>query len=189
MGALPPTAGADRGRRAGRGFPPRGYRLHPHEDQRGGAKSARLSRASAVVDECGRRPHRRDHPSPIKAEHAFWTWAALVEVVRLSGIRHEELLELTHLSIRQFQRPNGDVVALLVIAPSKTDRERVIPMSVELFHVIAELVRHHTPGGRSGRRPTRLPHLALRHQLHQFLPGRSGSQQRRLALRDRQSGP
>ena len=84
---------------------------------------------------------------PIKAEHAFWTWA-LVEVLRLTGIRHEELLELTHLSIRQFLRPNGEVVALLVIAPSKTDRERVIPMSVELFHVIAELVRHHTRGGR-----------------------------------------
>jgi hypothetical protein len=57
------------------------------------------------------------------AKRAFWAWA-LVEVLRLTGIRSEELLELSQLSIRQYQRPNGEVVALLVIAPSKTDRER-----------------------------------------------------------------
>jgi integrase len=76
-------------------------------------------------------------------DRAFWTWAA-VEVLRLTGIRHEELLELSHLSIRQYRRPNGEVVGLLVITPSKSDRERVIPMSPELLHVIAELVRRHT---------------------------------------------
>ena len=80
-------------------------------------------------------------------ELAFWEWAA-VEVLRHSGIRIEELLELTHLSIRQYQRPNGEVIALLVIAPSKTDRERVIPMSAELFAVIAAIVRRHTQGER-----------------------------------------
>jgi integrase len=81
-------------------------------------------------------------------ELAFWEWAA-VEVLRHSGIRIEELLELTHLSIRQYQRPNGEVIALLVVAPSKTDRERVIPMSAELFAVIAAIVRRHTRGGRA----------------------------------------
>jgi integrase len=75
-------------------------------------------------------------------ERAFWTWAA-VEVLRLTGIRHEEMLELTHLSVRQYQRPNGEIVGLLVITPSKTDRERVIPMSPELLHVIAQLIRRH----------------------------------------------
>ena len=40
-------------------------------------------------------------------ELAFWEWAA-VEVLRHSGVRIEELLELTHLSIRQYQRPNGE---------------------------------------------------------------------------------
>ena len=80
-------------------------------------------------------------------ELAFWEWAA-VEVLRHSGVRVEELLELTHLSVRQYQRPNGEVIALLVIAPSKTDRERVIPMSAELFAVIAAIVRRHTQGGR-----------------------------------------
>jgi hypothetical protein len=51
--------------------------------------------------------------------------------------------ELTHLSVRQFQRPNGEVVALLVVSPSKSDRERIIPMSAELFHVIAQVIRRH----------------------------------------------
>jgi len=79
---------------------------------------------------------------------AFWEFAA-VEVLRHAGIRIEELLELTHLSIRQYQRPNGEVIALLVIAPSKTDRERVIPMSAELFAVIAAIIRRHTQHGRA----------------------------------------
>jgi site-specific recombinase XerC len=84
----------------------------------------------------------------VAEELAFWEWAA-TEVLRHSGVRVEELLELTHLSIRQYQRPNGEVIALLVIAPSKTDRERVIPMSAELFAVIAAIVRRHTDGGRA----------------------------------------
>lgn len=74
---------------------------------------------------------------------AFWQWA-VVETLRLAGLRREELVELTHLSVRQYQRPNGEVVALLVVSPSKSDRERVIPMSAELFHVIAQMIRRHT---------------------------------------------
>ena len=80
-------------------------------------------------------------------EAAFWDWAA-VETLRHSGVRIEELCELTHLSVRQYQRPNGEAIALLVIAPSKTDRERVIPMSAELFHVIASIIRRHARTGR-----------------------------------------
>lgn len=76
---------------------------------------------------------------------AFWEWA-IVEVLRHSGVRIEEALELTHLSIRQYQRPNGEVIALLVVAPSKSDRERVTPMSAELFAVVAAIVRRHTAG-------------------------------------------
>jgi integrase len=81
-------------------------------------------------------------------ERAFWNWA-VIETLRLSGIRIEELLELSQLSIRQYRRPGGDVVALLVIAPSKTDRERVIPMSAELLAVLAAIIRRHTAGGRA----------------------------------------
>ena len=78
----------------------------------------------------------------LEEDRAFWEWA-IVETLRHSGIRIEELSELTHLSIRQYQRPNGEVAALLVIAPSKTDRERVIPMPAELFAVIAAIIRRH----------------------------------------------
>lgn len=73
----------------------------------------------------------------------FWQWAT-VETLTHTGLRCEELLELSQLSIRQYQRPNGEVIALLVVAPSKTDQERVIPMSPELFHVIATIIRRLT---------------------------------------------
>lgn len=79
-------------------------------------------------------------------ETAFWDWAA-VETLRHSGVRIEEMCEVSHLSIRHYQRNNGEMVALLVISPSKTDRERVIPMSAELFHVIASVIRRHTRDG------------------------------------------
>ena len=61
----------------------------------------------------------------------------------LRAAASKSLCELTHLSIRQYRRPNGEVAALLVIAPPKTDRERVIPMSAELFAVIAAIIRRH----------------------------------------------
>ena len=76
-------------------------------------------------------------------DQAFWDWA-MVEVLRLSGIRIEEMLELSQLSVRRYLRPNGETIGLLVIAPSKSDRERVIPMSAELFAVIAAIIRRHT---------------------------------------------
>lgn len=58
----------------------------------------------------------------------FMTWA-IVEVFRYTGVRIEELLELNHLSIRQYRKPDGTVLPLLQIAPSKTDEERVLPCS------------------------------------------------------------
>lgn len=82
-----------------------------------------------------------------EVKRSFWTWA-VVEVLRLTGIRIEELLELSQLSVRQYRRANNELVALLVIAPSKSDRERVIPMPPELLHVIAEILRHHQRAGR-----------------------------------------
>lgn len=89
------------------------------------------------------------HINATSAEDAaFFEWA-IVEVLRHTGIRIEEALELTHLSIRQYQRPSGEIIALLVIAPSKSDRERVIPMSAELFSVIAAVIRRHTQDGQT----------------------------------------
>ena len=85
---------------------------------------------------------------------AFWHWAA-VETLRHTGLRCEELLELSQLSIRQYVRPNAEVVALLVVAPSKTDRERVIPMTADLFHVIATIIRRLTRNRQSVALATR----------------------------------
>lgn len=73
-------------------------------------------------------------------DNAFWTFAA-VEVLRRTGARIEELLELTHLSLRQYQAPTGEMVPLLQISPSKTDQERVIPADPDLVAVLARIIR------------------------------------------------
>ncbi|HET7415649.1 MAG TPA: site-specific integrase [Arthrobacter sp.] len=73
-------------------------------------------------------------------ESAFWAWA-IIEVLRLTGVRIEELLELTHTAIRRYVPPGGEVTPLLQVAPSKTDRERVIPVSPELSSVLAAIIR------------------------------------------------
>jgi hypothetical protein len=76
----------------------------------------------------------------IAEDNAFWA-ATIIEVLRRTGIRIEELLELTHLSIRQYQAPTGETVPLLQISPSKTDTERVIPAIPELVAVFARIIR------------------------------------------------
>jgi len=49
--------------------------------------------------------------------------------LRLTGIRCEELLELSHHSITEYRLPSsGEVVPLLQITPSKTDTERLLPL-------------------------------------------------------------
>jgi len=68
-------------------------------------------------------------------------------VLRHSGIRIEEMLELTHLSIRQFRKPDGQVLPLLQVAPSKSDQERILPCSPELTAVLARLIVRLTNGG------------------------------------------
>ena len=64
-----------------------------------------------------------------KAEdEAFWGWA-IVEVLRHTGIRQEEMLELTHLALVTHTLPGtGEVIPLLQIAPSKQDTERLLPI-------------------------------------------------------------
>lgn len=73
-------------------------------------------------------------------EEAFWTWT-IVETLRHTGVRVEELLELTHLALVTHTLPDtGEVVPLLQVAPSKQDTERVLLVSPELAHVLARLV-------------------------------------------------
>jgi hypothetical protein len=80
-------------------------------------------------------------------EHAFWAFAA-VEILRATGIRVEELTELSHHSLVQYRLPTtGEVVPLLQIAPSKTDTERLLLVSPELADVLSAIisrVRDHT---------------------------------------------
>lgn len=74
------------------------------------------------------------------AEHAFWAWAA-IEVLRHTGIRSEELLEISHHALVQYRLPDtGEVVPLLQIAPSKTDTERLLVVSPELAEVLSAVV-------------------------------------------------
>jgi site-specific recombinase XerD len=73
-------------------------------------------------------------------EHAFWAWS-IIEVLRLTGIRVEELLELSHHSLIQYRLPDtGELVPLLQIAPSKTDAERLLVVSPELADVLSAII-------------------------------------------------
>ena len=64
-----------------------------------------------------------------------------MEVLRLTGIRFEELRELTHHSITQYRLPStGELVPLLQIAPSKTGAERLLLVSPELADVLSAIV-------------------------------------------------
>ena len=73
-------------------------------------------------------------------EEAFWAFAT-IEVLRLTGIRCEELLELTHHSITDYRLPStGELVPLLQIAPSKTDAERLLLVSPELADVLSAII-------------------------------------------------
>ena len=73
-------------------------------------------------------------------EQAFWVWA-IVEVLRSTGVRIEELLELSHHSLVQYRLPTtGELIPLLQIAPSKTDKERLLVVSPELADVLAQII-------------------------------------------------
>jgi len=80
------------------------------------------------------------HDLTREEDDGFWTWA-IVEVLRHTGIRIEELLELTHHAIVQYRLPTtGELVPLLQITPSKTDVERLLLVSPELADVLAAIV-------------------------------------------------
>jgi integrase len=81
-------------------------------------------------------------------DYAFWAWAA-VEVLRSTGVRIEELLELSHHSLIQYRLPGtGELVPLLQITPSKTDAERLLLISPSLADVLAAIIsRVRAPSG------------------------------------------
>jgi integrase len=72
-------------------------------------------------------------------DDAFWAFAT-IEVLRLTGIRCEELLELSHHSITEYRLPStGELVPLLQIVPSKTDTERLLLVSPELADILSAI--------------------------------------------------
>jgi integrase len=76
----------------------------------------------------------------LEEHRAFWTWAA-VDVFRLTGIRIEELTELSHHSFVQYRQPaTSELIPLLQIAPSKTDQERLLVISPELADVLSAII-------------------------------------------------
>lgn len=78
----------------------------------------------------------------IEEEDAFWGFA-VVEVLRHTGIRVEELLELTQLDLHNYDHPDPAVgkVLLLHVNPSKQDRERMVVVPPELAAVFATMAR------------------------------------------------
>ena len=76
----------------------------------------------------------------LEEHRAFWAWAA-IEVLRHTGIRIEELTELSHHSLVQYRLPStGELIPLLQIAPSKTDAERLLVISPELADVLSAII-------------------------------------------------
>nr|WP_253253075.1 site-specific integrase [Rhodococcus erythropolis] len=82
--------------------------------------------------------------------------------MRHTGVRVEELLELTQLAIVSHRLPDtGEVIPLLQIVPSKTNQERLLVVTPELASVLASVVsRLRAIGGGS------IP-LVARHDAHE----------------------
>jgi hypothetical protein len=73
-------------------------------------------------------------------DYAFWAWAS-IEVLRHTAMRIREMLELTHRSFVAYTLPGTDeVIPLLQVAPSKTDRERLLVVSPELSEALAAII-------------------------------------------------
>jgi hypothetical protein len=75
-----------------------------------------------------------------REDEAFWAWS-IIETLRLSGVRLEELLEITHLALVSYQLPDtGEIVPLLQIVPSKSNEERLLLVCPELASVLATII-------------------------------------------------
>lgn len=94
----------------------------------------------AVLDDRGTCGERLD--TVVEEEDAFWGMA-VVEVLRHTGIRIEEMLELTQLDLHTYDHRDPAVgkVLLLHVSPSKQDRERMVVVAPELAAVLAAMAR------------------------------------------------
>ena len=108
-----------------------------------------------IIPSTYNRPKYRDTTPPVLVEdlatgerinlsdsedEAFWSWA-IVETLRHTGVRVEELTELTHLALISYKPPDtGETVPMLQIVPSKTDVERLLLVGPELANVLAAII-------------------------------------------------
>ena len=78
----------------------------------------------------------------LEEEDAFWG-VVIVEVLRHTGMRIEEMLELTQLDVHEYDHrdPNVGKVLLLHVNPSKQDQERMLVIAPELAAVLASVAR------------------------------------------------
>lgn len=109
--------------------------------------SRTASRGHVYVDTPARngtsdRPQDNRRNLSLEADRAFWAWA-LVEVLRHTGARIEEVLEITHRSFVSYRLPStGEVIPMLQITPSKTDKERLLVIGPELAAAFADIISH-----------------------------------------------
>ncbi|NMO56056.1 tyrosine-type recombinase/integrase [Actinoplanes sp. TBRC 11911] len=76
----------------------------------------------------------------VAEDEAFWAWA-VIETLRHTGIRIEEMLELTQLAIVSHRLADtGEVIPLLQIVPSKSNEERLLFVTPELASVLAAII-------------------------------------------------
>src|SRR5262249_2737658 len=100
-----------------------------------------------------------------REDEAFWAWA-IIETLRLSGVRLEELLEITHLALVSYTLSDtGEIVPLLQIVPSKSNEERLLLVSPELASVLATIITR-LRGDNGGTVP-----LAARYDHHERVTG------------------
>ncbi|WP_410570313.1 tyrosine-type recombinase/integrase [Amycolatopsis sp. cmx-4-61] len=98
-------------------------------------------------------------------DEAFWAWA-VIETLRHTGVRIEELLEITHLALTSYTLPKtGELVPLLQIVPSKSNEERLLLISPELASVLATII------SRLRRANAGAVPLAERYDMHEKLTG------------------
>ncbi|HRV68095.1 MAG TPA: site-specific integrase [Marmoricola sp.] len=111
------------------------------------SRGTKTSRGHVYVDTPPRsgnsgRPQDNRRNLSLEADRAFWAWA-LVEVLRHTGARIEEVLEITHRSFVSYRLPStGEVIPMLQITPSKTDKERLLVIGPELAVAFAEIISH-----------------------------------------------
>ncbi|MGW5564471.1 tyrosine-type recombinase/integrase [Streptomyces tendae] len=98
-------------------------------------------------------------------DEAFWAWA-VIETLRHTGVRVEELTEITHLALVSYKLPDtGEIVPLLQIVPSKSNEERLLLVSPELASVLATIIKR-LRDANSGKIP-----LTARYDEHERVTG------------------